>query len=375
MKYRHSFILGAAAAVLSACILYYHQAVSAPAQTDNTLQINVIPLKRQNVVISNQYVGYVTPIHSVDLVPNVAGYIDEVFVLGGQEVRSGDNLVLIDQREYKAQLDAASSAVSSAKANYVNAESYYKRLQKAGTKAISAATLDDAKAKFLAAQAAFKQAKAEEQRTKVLYDYTVLQAPIDGIVGNVALTKGNYVAPASAPLLSIVQFNPIRVMFAISDKEYLNEVKQHPNDKLFGNEQISIKLSNGKLYPIAGKFRFTDNQVNKATNSVTVFVDFDNANRELMPNSYVDVVLSKKLNDVFLIRQNYVTLNDKGAFVYTIQNGKFKQTPLNITGYLGNDYVADNNFAEGEFLVVDKVDRIAAGTKVKMNVIQPKEGK
>ena len=72
-----------------------------------------------------------------------------------------------------------------------------------------------------------KQAEAEEQKAKTLYDYTVLQSPINGVVGNVALTKGNYVAPGNSPLLNIIQFDPIRVMFAIPDKIYLEEIKKY----------------------------------------------------------------------------------------------------------------------------------------------------
>ena len=375
MRYTRKYAFWLAVVIFLIGLLFYHQANSAPTQNSKELVINAIPLAKQDVVITNEYVGYITPIKSVNLVPNVSGYIDEVFATGGQEVRIGDNLGLNDQREYKAKLDAASASVAQAKADFVNSQSYYNRMKKAGAKAISASALDDAKAKFLAAQGALKQAEASQQQAQVLYDYTVLQAPIDGIVGNVDLTKGNYVAPASAPLLSIIQFDPIRVMFAISDKEYLAERTQHTDGNLFAGEEITIRLSNGQIYSKTGQFQFTDNQVNKTTNSVSIFADFANENKELMANSYVDVLLSKKLKNVFLIRQNYATLTDKGAFVYVIQRGKMKQVPLKIVGYLNNDYVVSNNFSVDEFLVVDKIGRIAPDTTLKMNIVKPTEDK
>lgn len=373
MRYVHKYILGLAAVAVCAGGIFCHRAVSAVPPQGKELSVNVVPLQKQNVVVTSEYVGYVTPIKSVELVPNVAGYIDEVFAEGGQEVRVGDNLVLIDQREYKAQLDAAEAAVTQAKADYANARSYYNRMKKAGAKAVSASALDEAKAKFLAAQAALKQAEANGQKAKVMYDYTVLQAPIDGVVGDVSLTKGNYVAPASAPLLSIIQFDPVRVMFALPDKEYLNETERHPDGRLFAGEEIKVRLSNGQVYPLAGKFAFTDNQVDKATNSVSIFADFANKDRQLMVNSYVDVLLSQKMDNVFLVRQNYATLNDKGAFVYVMQKGRLKQVPLEIAGYLNNDYVVKNRFAADEYLVVDKIGRIAPDTKLKMNITKPAE--
>ncbi len=361
------------AATIVLAVLSFGTAYSASdnAKKEKILTLNVMELKKQNVDISNRYTGYITPIKSVELVPNVSGYIDEVWAEGGQKVAIGDNLVLIDQREYKAELDAAKAAVSQAKADFTNAKTYYNRMKKAGKKAISASSLDQAKAQFLASQATLNQAKANEQKAKTMLDYTVLQAPIAGIIGNVNLTKGNYVAPGSEPLLSIIQFDPIRVVFAISDKEYLTEIKQNPDGNLFNGETISLKLASGDIYPLPGKFAFADNQVVKNTDSVSVFADFANPNRQLLANSYVDVLVGRKLSNVYLIRQNYATLDVDGAFVNTIQNGKIKKTPFNIIGYLGNFYVTDTQFGKDEYLIIDKLGRIAQGTNLKLNVVKP----
>lgn len=364
----YKYIFWTVAVVLIYGFFFYDPIALSNTSNDNVLTVNVLPLKSQDVETTSQYVGYITPIKSVDLVPNVSGYIDEVWAEGGQNVAEGDNLILIDQRQYKAQLDAATAAVAQAKADYANAKSYFNRVKKAGKKAISASDMDDAKAKFLAAEAALKQAQAEEQKALVMYDYTVLQAPINGTIGNVSLTKGNYVAPSDKPLLSIIQFDPIRVMFAISDKEYLTELQKSADGKLFANEDIKLRLANGDIYESNGKFRFADNQIDKTTNSVSIFADFENKNRKLIANSYVDVLLSRKMDDVYLIRQNYAILGDKGAFVYVMQNNKLKQVPLKIVGYFEDSYVVANKFANNEFLVTDKIGRIADGTKLKMKI-------
>ncbi len=370
-RYKRLVWLSAIVLIFVFALLAHRSAGSATPPQKDTLTINVIPLKKQTIDVTTQYIGYIKPIKSVELIPSISGHIDEVWAVGGQEVKQGDNLVLIDQREYKAALDAASSAVAQAKADLNNARSYYNRMKKAGAKAISASALDDAKAKYLAAEAALKQAQAEEQKAKVLYDFTVLQAPIDGIIGNVDLTRGNYVAPSSAPLLSIIQFDPIRVVFAISDKEYLDEVKKHPDGKLFQGDEIKVRLANGEVYPLSGVYQFSDNQIDKATNSVAVYADFANANKQLMANSYVDVLLNRKLKDVFLIRQNYATLNNDGAFAYILKKDKLSLVPLKISGYYGNYYVVDNQFAKDEFLVTDKIGRIAPETVLKMKINQP----
>lgn len=336
---------------------------------ENVLEVNVVPLVKQNTNIVSQYVGYITPIKEVELVPNVSGYIDEVWAEGGIDVKQGDNLVLIDQREYKAQLDAAKATTAQAKATYDNAKTYFERVKKAGSKAFSKAAFDDAKAKFLSASANLKQAKAEEQKANVMFDYTVLQAPIDGVIGNVNLTKGNYVAPNSPALLSIIQFNPIRVEFGISDKEYINEKQKNKSGNLFNNDEIKLRLANGKIYDFNGKFQFTDNQINKLTNSISVFADFENPDKILTANSYVDVLIYKKMKDIYLIRQNYAFFEDDGIFVYIVKNNKLAKTKLKIAGYFEDSYVVENNFAKDEFLVIDKIGKISPNTTIKTNVV------
>ena len=352
---------------------YYKYARSALPPDNKETVINVIPLKAQDALLTNQYIGYVTPIKAVEMASNVSGYVDEVWAEGGQEVREGDNLVLIDQREYKAQLDAAVAATAQAKADFDNAKSYYQRIKKAGKKAFSASELDQAKAQFLAAEATFKQAKAEQTKAEVLWHYTVLQAPIDGVIGDVTLTKGDYVAPSESPLFGIIQFDPIRVKFAISDKEYLKAATFGSKKAMFADETIQIKLADGSIYPQQGIFRYTDNQVDKDTNSVTIFADFANADKKLLANSYVDVIISKQMKDVFLVRQKNVILNDKGAFVYVMQKGKLKLVPLKIAGYSGDSYITENRFAKDEFLVVDKIGRISPETELKMKIISATE--
>ncbi|MBE6454672.1 MAG: efflux RND transporter periplasmic adaptor subunit [Alphaproteobacteria bacterium] len=364
------YILWSICVVLFYIFFLYNPEAKSSINTTDVLTINVVPLKKQNISVTNEYVGYITPIKSVNLAANVSGYIDEIWVEGGQEVREGDNLVLIDQREYKAELDAAKANVKQAKANYNNALTYYNRMKKAGKKAVSASALDDAKAKFLATEALLKQAEAEEQKAKTLYDYTVLQSPINGIVGNVALTKGNYVTSGNSSLLSIIQFDPIRVMFAIPDKEYLSEIKKYPTGNLFETEEIKIRLADGNVYEKTGTFKFTDNQVNKNTNSVTIFADFSNKDKTLLANSYVDVLLSKKLNNVFLIRQNFATIKDDGVFIYIMQNGELKQVNLDIAGYYNDYYVVENKFGPKDFLVIDKIGKIDPKTELKMKIAE-----
>lgn len=364
--------------VIIAAVLFYFLMVPRNASSRETKEVptyNVTALQGRDVPVTTRYIGYVTPIHSVDIVPYVNGYLDKILVEGGQEVKAGDTMIIIRQDEYKAKLDAAKAAVLQAEANYNNAKTYYDRIKKAGARAVSKTEVDNAKASYLSASAALAQAKANRAEAQVTYDYTVIKAPISGIVGHVGLTKGDYVAPGSGSLLKIIQYNPIHVVFSITDKEYLDESMQNSSG-LFTDEKIKLRLANGKIFENSGKFRYTNNELNLKTNSLTVYVDFENDDKELIANAYVDVLVEKVFKNGVVIPQSLVTMRPEGNFIYTVKDGKLNQTKIEIVSELDdNNYLIRNTFANNEYMVTDKVSGFSPDQTVKIKTVTAAEKK
>lgn len=353
-------------AILFCFVVFFYKNAGSVIKEENTYIINALPLIKQDINLTNEYVGYIVPINSVEVMANVSGYIDEIWAVGGEKVALGDNLVLIDQKTYKAEVDTLKASYAMAKAKSANAKSYYNRIKNAGADAVSASQIDDAKAQFLTADAQVKQTKAELEKAKVMLDYTVLQAPIDGVLGDVSLTKGNYISAGQTKLFDIIQQNPIRVKFAISNKDYLSSLG---NLKPFENSSIKLKLANNSLYKSTGKFAYFDNKIEKQTSSINVFADFENPDGELVANSYVDVIIEKKMANVYLIQQNHASLQNDGVFVNIIKNRKIRKEKLNIVGYHDGAFVVDNNFAKSDFLITDNINSIDKNAKIKVKLI------
>lgn len=332
---------------------------------EKVLTLTVVPAAPENVAVSSSYIGYVTPINSVSIVPYITGFLDKINVKGGQEVKAGDTLVIIRQDEYKARLDAAQASVLKAQSAYGNAKTYFERVKKAGGRAVSKAEFDNAKNAYFSAQADLAQAKADRALAQVNYDYTVIKAPIDGIVGNIDLTPGGYVSPSSAPLLKVIQYNPTRVVFSIADKDYLRE-----KDKtdLFSDEKIKLRLADGKIFEPQGTFRFTSNELDKSTNALAVYADFDNPDRTLVANAYVDVIVEKDYQNGILINQNAVSMEADGNYVYTVKNGMLSKTKVEVVSTVGNNYLLRNTFSPEEYIVTQKITGMTPGRKVNIRV-------
>ena len=356
-------------AVLAALLVYLY-ASSVPAQSRESAEIpsyNAIPVNPRKVAVSDSFVGYVTPIHSVAVVPYINGFLERILVEGGQEVKAGDTLIIIRQDEYKARLDAAKAQVLQAQANFNNARLYYNRIKKAGARAVSKTELDNAKASYLSAEAALAQAKADRDLAQVNFDYTVIKAPIDGIVGNVSLTKGDYVSPGSQALLKIIQYNPIRVVFSITDKDYLARMGADPSG-LFAGNKIKLRLADGNVFAKEGTFRFTGNEIDRPTSSLSVYADFENADRKLLANAYVDVLIERDYDDGILLPQTAISMEAKGNYVFVVSRGVLEKKAVDIISNTGGSYLVKNVFAPGDYVVTDKIIRFAPGQKARVRV-------
>lgn len=99
----------------------------------------------------------------------------------------------------------------------------------------SKATLDTSESNFLQAKAAVKQAEANLELAKIDMGYTEIKAPFTGYIGKALVTEGNYVNASTQTLARIVQTDPIRVAFSVTDKDILDmraKIKWSPREKI-----------------------------------------------------------------------------------------------------------------------------------------------
>lgn len=321
----------------------------------------------QKRIIERKYIGYVTPVHSVSVLPFISGFVGDVRVSGGQRVKKGDVLAVLQQQEYAARLSGAQAAIEQASAALQNAQSYYKRLTAAGAQAVSAADKDKAQAAYLTAKAALSQAKADYALAKVNYDYTIIKATVTGVVGNVSLTKGEYVSPAGAPLFRIIQTSPIRVVFSVTDKDYLNIADADG----FADTSVRLILPNGEAYNQTGSLEFTDNAIDRQTNSMAMYALFDNPDGKLVTNAYVTVLTQRAYADTVAILQKSVSFSDRGARVQVINNGVLASKTVDILDQRDNVYIVKNVFAKDDFVLSSPIASLPSNRSVRLNAVSP----
>lgn len=326
--------------------------------------VSVIKPQSQNIEMTHSYIGKVEAINKTSILPYISGYVISIEAEGGQKVKKGDILAVLQQEQYLAALASASARLFSNQAEYYNNKIKYERMLQAGDKVISPTDLDDAKASYLSSLGNLQEAKAAYLSAQTDFAYTYLRAPFDGVLGNIDLSLGEYISPQSSGLMQLVQYDPIRVVFSVTDKEFLNNFLPQNKDSV----QIKVKLANGEILPQSGEIKYFANEVEPQTGSVAVYAEFANPDAKLLPHAYVQIMLLRSLQNVVLLPKTMLLLKSEGEYVYTVKDGVLGLKEIAVMGYQNDNAVISNDFMPDEYIVDEAFEKSRLGQKVNINL-------
>ena len=320
--------------------------------------VTVKTVLKSHIQPADEYIAKVEPVEDVMIRSEVSGYIAAVHFEEGGTVKEGDLLFTIDRRSYQAAADAAEAELS-------RAQKLYDRMKNADARSISRADMDSAESAFLSAQAAFK-------RAKVSLDYTEIRAPVSGQIGAAKVTKGNYVTSSSGALARIVQMDPVRVTFSLTDRDYLKFRQQ----EIAGSAETrvaQVRLPGGTVLPAVGKKDFDDNAINPDTGTIAVRYLFNNRDGLLIPGGYVTALLRNQNSEKGIkIPQKALLVDQQGSYVMTADEKGMVSPVRIVTGaQIGTDVVVLLGLKEGDRIIVDGVQKTRPGATV--NVIQAED--
>lgn len=184
MKFKQAFqVIGLLALALSLSACGSKKKVEPDAAA--VRPVKLITLERASSATTNTYPAVIQAAKSRQLSFQVNGQLVELPIKESQEVRAGEVLAKLEQKDYRNQLDATKAQFNSAKAEYERAERLFEQ------DAISKSILEQRKSQRDVTQAQFSSAE------KALKD-TVLLAPFDGVIAKVDATKLDTVQAGSA---------------------------------------------------------------------------------------------------------------------------------------------------------------------------------
>jgi membrane fusion protein (multidrug efflux system) len=331
--------------------------------------VTVAPVTKRDVAPKHTFVGRVDAIQSVQLHALVQGVVQQVAFTEGSDVKPGQLLFVIDPDIYQAQLDEAQAALAKAQATLKNDELTVSRQQQLASRgATPQSTLDTAVATRDADAASVKAAEAQVKSAEINLGYTKITSPIAGRIGAAAITKGNLVSTSTGVLATIVQLDPIRVIFSVDASSLITAEQQRGSSvhELTKEFLPKIQFSNGTMYDQEGELSFVSNQVDAATGTIPVYANFPNPKNLLLPGQYVSVVVRPSTpEERVLVPVAAVQQDNEGKFVLVVgADNKVSQQRFEATRQIDQDWIVDKGLSEGQKVIVNGIQKVRAGQVV-----------
>lgn len=341
------------------------------------------------VTRNNEFVGSVVAAQQVALTPRVEGFLDKVGFVEGSFIKADSVAYEIEKDTYQATVDGAKATLQSAqagemgaKANLTQAEIVLKRqMELVKTNAVAQSSVDQALATRDSAQATLEQATAQIALSQAQLDtallnlsFTDIKSPISGRIGKTAVTEGNLVSPSTGVLATVVQVDPIRVAFSISDREYLAVIKAlKPDNTAVATDESqyrpSLVLSDGTVYDQPGKISFINNTVDPTTGTIAVYAEFPNPKLQLVPGQYVSVnVQSGQPVELPVVPAAAILQDQNGPYVFVLSNeNRAEIRRVTLGQRVETNWAVESGLAAGEVIIVSGIQRVQAGIVVNPN--------
>lgn len=340
-----------------------------------TPTVGVIELQAHPIPVVSELPGRIAATRVSEVRARVSGILkDRVFEQGSQ-VKQGDVLYRIDPRLFEVRVHSAEATLQRAVATQANARQQLER-QKA-LRARNVATgvdYDSAAVAVAQADADVALAEAALEEAKINLDYTVVRAPITGIIGAALATEGSLVtADGTSNLALIQQIDPVYADFTQSAQDLLALKRAVSEGKLQspapGQARVELVFDGGQVYPHAGRLLFSNASVDANTGQVTLRAEFPNAGGDLLPGMYVRVRIEQAVqNGGITIPQRSVIRDTEGKpQVYVLgKDGSAQIRDISTGQAVGSEWVVRSGLKAGETVIVEGIQKVQPGGAVKV---------
>ncbi|HXW82793.1 MAG TPA: MdtA/MuxA family multidrug efflux RND transporter periplasmic adaptor subunit [Candidatus Binataceae bacterium] len=309
--------------------------------------------------------GTVTAFNTATIKTRVDGEIVAVDFIEGQFVHKGDLLIQIDPRPYEAALEQAKGQLAKDSASLEYARVTLKRDEDLYKQAVISSDQRDSQQSTVGQdEGAIVADQANIDTAQLNVTYSHITAPFNGRIGLRLVDPGNIVhATDTTGLAVITQIEPIAVIFSIPEDnlpEVLKSMRANGTLEVDAyDRELTNKLATGTLLT-------TDNEIDTSTGTIKLKASFPNTDHALFPNQFVNAkLLVETLHNMVLVPTAAVQTNQLGSFVYVVQqNNTVDSRQVTIAGTQGDDTAVTSGVKNGEYVVVDGLDRLQPGSHV-----------
>ncbi len=331
------------------------------------LNVETITIAKKKFPLWMQYTGITKASSDQEIRARVSGRLEKVYFKDGAYVKKGDKLFLIEQSQYKSNLQSAKAKKEKDKASLTLAIADVERFKPLVKEGLAPrATLEQHQARKGELIAAIASDEASIKNAELELSYTIIKAPVSGHVSARRVDVGNLVGYGESTLLTtITQSNTIYAYFSPTESQVQKIYKFRSREELpafievrgQGEDILKRKRLNGFV-------DFSNNTVDPLTSTISMRATIDNHSLSVYPGTfvYVNIFITDKF-DFILIPPQSIFEDQLGKFVYTVSSDN-KAVRTSVTTNIRSRYYVgiESGLKDGDKIVISGFMKIRKGT-------------
>lgn len=360
---------GIAALVLAAC--------SNPEAADEAAapaapQVSVAQVVHERITEWDEFTGRLQAPQTVQLIPRVSGYIEQVHFNEGALVNKGDLLIQIDPRPFATEVARLKAELKSAQSASVQAEKEYRRAEKLSSqRAISAELLDSRLARKQQTAATVASVEAALERAELDLSYTRITAPISGRVSYAQVTAGNFVSAGQSQITSLVSTEKMYAYFDVDEQSYLKyarlaETGKRADTRDSTSNPVYMALANDSNYQHVGRVDFVDNRIDAQTGTIRIRASFPNDDNDLLPGLFARIrLVGSDSYEGILIDEKAVGTDLNNKFVLVVNsNNELEYRAVELGEKVNGLRIVTEGLTPTDKIVVNGLQRVGANMQI-----------
>ncbi|MFT4170982.1 MAG: efflux RND transporter periplasmic adaptor subunit [Rhodocyclaceae bacterium] len=279
--------------------------------------VTVTVTRLADVPLTLEAQGAIIALDDVDIRPQKNGTITQIHFQEGDELKRGQLLFTLDDRDDAANVKKAEANVVGAQAALDTAQRDLRRTQDLSSRNfVSPSALDAAQSKVDAANALLAQNRAAVEQARVSLSYAQIRAPFDGRAGIINVRPGSLVTSSATAtaLVKITRMNPIGVTFSVPE----NSLGSLLEALRAGAVKVSADAGGKSLQ---GEVVFVDSAVDRTSGTIVVKARLDNSQRTVWPGQYVTVkMVAGTIKNAVVLPAQAVINGPNGRLVYLVED-------------------------------------------------------
>jgi len=365
MKKRISFTVVFCLLLTSYCLLLLVGCKKKEAKTtaEKTINVQVESAEKKSLRPSIETIGTLKPYEEVVVSAEVDGILKDVKVDEGSVVSKGMILASIDDMDYSLEVQRAEAVLRQAEAALANTRLEYQRKEKIyKEQLVTQQQFDDVSTRLSLAESDVDRAKASLSLARQKLIKTNIYSPLSGVIKEKKVSAGDYVKNGT-PLFVIIQDNPIKLNFTVSEKD---------TGRLMKGEDVIFKVDAFPDKEFKGKLHIIYPNLEEKTRTLQVEAIASNPDRTLKPGLFAHVKLfTGTQKDTILIPSVSLLYEGESTKVFVIEGDRARQKTIKSGQKYGEMMEIVEGLKEGEQVVVVGQQNLSEGVKV--NIVDSRE--